>query len=174
MSQPATVRTACMALAVSALLAGCASDNIEDAWACRIDPRAGSCSTIDEIDRNLAGGPAMPVSGPASGRGVQTAIVDGAAPARWWQAANMTGGAVMGAPQREGDQVMKVVVAPWIDAVGDYHARTEVHSVMRKGGWWLTGPHDLRPTGQVAVAAAPAPTAVPAAPTSGAVVAASR
>lgn len=35
---------------------------------------------------------------------------------------------------------MRVVFAPWVDAQGDLHNRSEVMAVMRRGGWWMPTP----------------------------------
>lgn len=138
------------ALASVAALAACATDKpTKGSWSCGI-PGTGSCSTIDEIDRGVAGGTALPA------RSTSGPIIDGAQPARWWTVANHTAAPSAAGPLRETDQVMRVVIAPWVDAVGDYHGKGEVFSIMRRGAWWLTAPGQAQPNRTV-IAATPAP-----------------
>jgi conjugal transfer pilus assembly protein TraV len=61
---------------------------------------------------------------------------------------------------------MRLVVAPWVDAIGDYHGRTEIFAVMRKGAWWVA-PRPYR-SSRPASAAAPAASPVSADDTSSA------
>jgi conjugal transfer pilus assembly protein TraV len=110
-------------------VSGCSlSTNTKSNWSCSA-PTGAACASIDAIDH--AGDASRPA--PAS-PGVATA-----APVRWWEPQPFVFSDAPG-PRREGDQVMRIVFAPWVDAQGDYHARSEVHAVMRRGGWWVAAP----------------------------------
>ena len=124
-----------LALAGAAVspLGGCAS-NVKGSWSCAID-RGGVCSSITDIDHAP---PANARNGYASAKGYGPApVVADAIPARLWQDAAWQAGPIAGAPVHETDQVVKVAIAPWVDGSGDYHAGSEVYSVMRKGGWYV-------------------------------------
>ena len=130
--------------------AGCAT-HTKGTWACPAD-RGVTCQNIDSLDH--AGG-ARP------GAGTPTAV-EGSAAVRWWSANDALTGNFDRAPRREPDQVMKVVIAGWSDAAGDYHAPSEVFAVMRRGGWWAPppatplAPPDVEHAGKVAKPAAKA------------------
>ncbi|OYW73483.1 MAG: hypothetical protein B7Z26_11985 [Asticcacaulis sp. 32-58-5] len=111
-------------------LSACA--NTKGSWACKAEPGA-SCSNIATIDANDSVAP---------GRGKHKAmtVVDNSGPAAWWSQEDARASPLVTGPRREGDQVMRVVIAAWVDAVGDYHAPSEVYGVMRKGGWWTSPP----------------------------------
>ncbi|OYW82072.1 MAG: hypothetical protein B7Z26_04030 [Asticcacaulis sp. 32-58-5] len=111
-------------------LGACA--NTKGSWACKAEP-GSSCSNIATIDANET----APL-----GRGKHKAktIVDGSGPATWWSQEDARASQLVSGPRRESDQVMRVVIAAWVDAVGDYHAPSEVYGVMRKGGWWTSPP----------------------------------
>jgi hypothetical protein len=126
------VRTAIVVLGLSSLaLGGCLSTNTKGSWSCKA-PLGGVCQSIGEIDatptRSGAAGTSMvPVT-------ARTTIA-GAEAVRWWKDAPMAAQGP-GFPLREGDQVVRVVFAPFVDRSGDYYVRSEVYSVVRKGGWW--------------------------------------
>lgn len=107
-------------------LGGCAT-NTESSWACKL-PRGvgGSCNTIAENDQAAGEGK---ISAPLSN-------IEGAQVVRWWSTPPWSSLTGPGVPAREGDQVMRVVFAPFVDRVGDYYPRSEVFAVMRPGGWW--------------------------------------
>lgn len=109
-------------------LASCASSNTSTKWTCIAE--GDHCTSIAETD----GRQDKPKR--AAGDGV---IFD-RKPARWWEP-NAPGTATRDFdPRRDGDQVMRVVVAPYVDAQGDYHARSEIFAVVRRAQWWLTPP----------------------------------
>lgn len=107
-------------------LAACAGSPTEKRWGCSIAKGAfKSCASIAEIDARSRPQPLEPAGG------VSLRTLTGARPADLAVAAG--GGA--GAPQREADTVLRIIVAPWIDAAGDYHARSDIFAVVRRGGW---------------------------------------
>jgi len=164
MAAPAVRRAALflgLLVAVGLGAGGCAS-TVKGSWSCKID-RGGSCGSIADIDRGD-----LP-----KGRGVQRTrepdsdpVIGAAVPAvlerhggRW------PAGPAAGAPVHETDQIVKVLVAPWIDRAGDYHGQAEIYAVVRKGGWYVAEPQSLRRvdlTPETAVDAPP-PVLVPAA-----------
>jgi|GEM_PF-1682423 conjugal transfer pilus assembly protein TraV len=143
--------------ACGVLLAGCAS-NTKGSWACKVD-EGRACASIDQIDHD---------EGAPHGKRKKGAVtVDGAGVAKWWDRADGYAQPPIKGPRREGDQVMRLVVAPWVDAIGDYHGRTEIFAVMRKGAWWVApAPVPIEPP--PASAAAPAASPVSADDTSSA------
>nr|WP_276208652.1 TraV family lipoprotein [Caulobacter sp. 17J65-9] len=79
--------------------------------------------------------------GPASSGVINAAArttIEGAEVVRWWKDVPRASQGP-GFPLREGDQVMRIVFAPFVDRVGDYYTRSEVYAVMRPGGWWGPG-----------------------------------
>ncbi|MGQ3044186.1 MAG: TraV family lipoprotein [Brevundimonas aurantiaca] len=127
------------------------STNTKGNWSCSA-PTGSSCASIDAIDHSADAGRPSPAS-PG---------VANAAPVRWWEPQPFVFSEAPG-PRREGDQVMRVVFAPWVDAQGDYHGRSEVHAVMRRGGWWVAAP-TAAPSSQAApVSRQPQPPAAEAA-----------
>ena len=72
--------------------------------------------------------------------------------------------------------MVKVAIAPWVDGSGDYHAGSEVYSVMRKGGWYVAPRDTVRrvellavppgPPGPVTASVSAAPLAVAKPPAS--------
>lgn len=137
-------------LSAGLALSACAGSPTKSNWSCRVE-RGGVCATIDEIDHSLTSSSSSVLRSGGSLEGAP--IVDGASPARWWQTVGTTGAANIGSPVRQSDVVIRVLIAPWIDAAGDYHGKSEVHAVMRKGGWWLNAP-DAGPAPAPKVAAA--------------------
>lgn len=110
------------------LLSACASSNTSTKWTCIAE--GDHCTTIADTDsrkdrpQRLSGDP----------------VIFDTKPARWWQP-NAPGTATRDFdPRRDGDQVMRVIVAPYVDAQGDYHARSEIFAVVRRAQWWLTPP----------------------------------
>jgi conjugal transfer pilus assembly protein TraV len=126
-------------------LSGCLSPGTTSkSWSCRARGNE-SCAAISTIDQNIE---PETKARPA---------IFGARPAAWWEGHPPTAETRSDAPRREGDQTMRIVVAPYVDAHGDYHERSEVFAVMRKAQWWIAPP--------IAVTSSPAPgTVVPAAP----------
>jgi conjugal transfer pilus assembly protein TraV len=125
-------------LAIGALgigLAGCAT-HVRGSWGCALDPGM-VCASISEIDHR-------PASSPRAANAAPGPAIDGAVAARMRDQAGWTVGAVAGAPIREPDPILKIVVAPWIDSVGDFHGAAEVFAVMRRGGWFLSPPPSTR------------------------------
>lgn len=109
------------------LVGACATKNTSTHWTCM--PGGDHCSSIAETD-------AKDTDKPRNAGGV---IFD-AKPARWWEP-NAPGTATRDSdPRRESDQVMRVVIAPFVDAQGDYHGRSEIFAVVRKAQWWLSPP----------------------------------
>jgi conjugal transfer pilus assembly protein TraV len=134
-------------------LSGCAS-HVRGGWGCALDPGM-VCASISDIDHR-------PAPSAAAANAAPGPVIEGAVAASLLSPAGWSAGALAGAPVREPDPILKIVVAPWIDAAGDFHGVAEVFAVMRRGGWFVTPTPtprrlDLSPT---PVAADP-----PAAPT---------
>lgn len=119
-------------LAGSLALVGCGT-NTKGSWACQA-AEGSSCASIAQID-SLEGPPAE-----GKHRRKPAPIVDGAGAVRWWTQEDARAGELANGPRRETDQVIKITIAPWIDAIGDYHDLSDVFGVMRKGGWWTSPP----------------------------------
>lgn len=128
------------AAAAMAGLAGCSS-NVRGSWSCAID-RGGSCGSIKDIDHDVRPkGRALPVALD----GAPDRVMGGAVPAALErQGGRWSAGLLAGAPVHETDQILKVVVAPWIDRAGDYHGLAEIFAVVRKGGWFIAQPRSTR------------------------------
>lgn len=144
--------TAAMLIAVSlaGVLGGC-STNTRGAWTCAAD-RGVPCQSIESLDHRGA------VERKAKGN----SAAEAAPVVRWWTGAEALTGNFDEAPRREPDQFVKVVIAGWSDAAGDYHAPAEIYAVMRHGGWWAPPPATpLAPPKRVADRAT-APAAAPA------------
>lgn len=124
-----------LTIALGAFALAACSTNTKGSWSCEAPIGGAACASIDSIDRN---GSVTSVASSTS-PGIETA-----APVRWWEPQPFVFSGEEG-PRREGDQVMLVVFAPWVDAQGDYHGRSEVHAVMRRGGWWVATPPAARP-----------------------------
>lgn len=128
--------------AATAMLVACAGSPTEKRWSCA--PGKGafrSCASIREIDALSTPQPAQAASA------VTLKTLTGG------EAFRITAGdgeLIPTAPEREPDQVIRVVVAPWIDAAGDYHARSEIFAIVRRGGWALTVPPPPPPPVQAA------------------------
>ncbi len=111
-------------------LTGCVtSGTTSQSWSCRAIGNQ-TCASIEEIDSHPA------VQGKAS----KGQAIFGARPANWWDAPNALSATREDAPRREFDQTMRIVVAPYVDAQGDYHDRSDVYAVMRKAQWWIAPP----------------------------------
>jgi conjugal transfer pilus assembly protein TraV len=125
------VRTLCKALALMALagLGSACTTNTQNSWSCGAIGKARICSTIADIDALKT--PRSTEPDPSANAG----SIEGAAPVRWWEPKPFVFAGADSGPRREGDQVLKVIFAPWVDAQGDFHARSEVFSLMRRGGW---------------------------------------
>ncbi len=117
-----------MAAGIALTVAACGSTNTKGSWSCGAD-QGTSCSPISATDN------APRASASTTSTGIETA----AAPVRWWQPEPFVFSGDLGA-RREGDQVMRIVFAPWVDSQGDLHNRSEVIAVMRRGGWWMPAP----------------------------------
>jgi conjugal transfer pilus assembly protein TraV len=117
-----------IALTVALGLCGCAT-HTKGTWACAAD-RGVACQSIDSLD-HIGGGPRSTASAPN---------LEGAVAVRWWSANDALTGNFDRAPRREQDQFVKVMIAGWTDATGDYHAPSEIYAVMRRGGWWAPPP----------------------------------
>ena len=118
-------------VAAAVLLTGCAGSPTEQRWSC--SPSKGvfrSCASIGEIDAR-----STPQPDPRAG-GVTLRSLTGAAPASGPPGSAATDAA----PAREGDTVLRIIVAPWTDAAGDYHARSDIFAVVRRGGWTVPVP----------------------------------
>lgn len=125
------VRTLTKALAIVGLasLAAACSTNTQNSWSCGAIGKARICSTIADIDaakapRSLGEEPSALASS-----------IEGASAVRWWEPKPFVFANPDTGPRREGDQILKVIFAPWVDGQGDFHARSEVFSLMRRGGW---------------------------------------
>jgi len=134
--------------ALSLALTACAGSPTEKRWSCA--PTKGafrSCASIAEIDSR-----SDPQAAQSPG-GVSLTTLTGAAPARGAKA--LLGVSGEAAPHREGDTVLRIMVAPWIDAVGDYHARSDIFAVVRRGGWTVPVPLPPPPPPPAAAESAP-------------------
>lgn len=138
------MRAALVLMAAAAALNACAANpNVKGSWACETSPGV-ACASIEAIDRGDA--PAVAATKPAG------ALPEGAS--KVFTAA-MTASPPSGAPYREADPVMKIILAPWVDASGDYHGTTEVFAVMRRGRWWQGRAAPAEPASGTASASAP-------------------
>ena len=118
---------AALSLSALLLLGACAGAPTEKRWSCA--PGKGpfrSCASIGEID-------ARSNPQPLDRGGVTLRSLTGASPSYGPSGAQRS-------PVREGDAVLRIVVAPWIDAAGDYHARSDIFAVVRRGGWTVPVP----------------------------------
>jgi len=114
-------RTRIASLGLGLLLAACA--NTRGSWSCAADPGV-PCRSIADLDgRKRASGEPTP---PA---------IEGAVALRWWSTPASLAGTFEQAPRREPDQIVRVLVAGWTDATGDFHAPSEIYAVVRQGGW---------------------------------------
>ena len=120
-------------LLAGASLAAC-STNTKGSWSCGGVGEGQTCASIAQIDGSRSSGAANPES-----PGIENAV-----PVRWWEPQPFVFSDGTG-PRCEGDQILPVVFAPWVDAQGDYHQRSEVWAVMRRGGWWVPAPNAPRP-----------------------------
>ncbi len=126
-------------LSLALTLTGCVSGGTtSQSWSCRAIGNQ-TCASIQEIDSRPA----------VQGQAPKAQAIFGARPANWWDAPKSLSMTREDAPRREFDQTMRIVVAPYVDAQGDYHDRSEVYAVMRKAQWWIAPP--------VAAAASPEP-----------------
>ena len=119
-------------LTIAALpLAGCETTTT-GSWSCRARGTT-VCATTSQIDN---------ADGPITRKAVRTDanLAFGAKPARWWQTQFPTAATREGEPVHASDQVMKVLIAPWIDNQGDYHGRSEIYAIMHKADWWAAAP----------------------------------
>lgn len=104
------------------------STNTKGSWSCSGVGAGQTCASIASID-----GGANASQGVAA---VESPGIEGSQPVRWWEPKPFVFSDGEGA-RREGDQVLSIVFAPWVDAQGDYHHRSVVQAVVRRGGWWL-------------------------------------
>lgn len=120
-------------------LTGCVTaSTTSQSWSCRAIGNQ-TCASISEIDSRPA----------VQGQAPKAQTIFGARPANWWDAPKSLSVTREDAPRREFDQTMRIVVAPFVDAQGDYHDRSDVYAVMRKAQWWIAPP--------VAISASPEP-----------------
>lgn len=125
-------------LAMSCALTACAStSSTENSWACRAVGNT-TCASISQIDNDE-----VPHKG-AKGKEDHSTVIFGAEPAAWWDRSLPTARTRQDDPRRESDQTMRVVLAPFIDAQGDYHDRMSVFAVMRKADWWVVPPETVQ------------------------------
>lgn len=118
-----------LAVLGAAVVSGCGTTNTRNSWSCRIPVGQGACANIEDIDQ--VGGPAAQRAQKGDGG------VAGAVPVRWWEPKPRAIQTASNGPRREGEQVVRIVYAPFVDEQGDYHARSEVYAVVRRGGWWV-------------------------------------
>lgn len=121
------MRTALVILMAGASLAAC-STNTKGSWSCGAQ-RGTSCSSIAQMDGSIA----------RDTQQEQSPGIESAEPVRWWEPKPFVFSDAQGA-RREGDQVLRLVFAPWVDAQGDYHERSIVRAVVRRGGWVILAP----------------------------------
>lgn len=141
-----------MSLLLATALGGCTS-HVKGSWACALE-KGTPCESIAEIDHATS----------ARGHAAKTSpdpVIEGAIPARLWGEGGWPAGEPGGAPIRDPDQIVKVAVAPWVDAEGDYHAGAEVYAVMRRGGWYVAPRETVRRV-ELSAASPTVPVAAPA------------
>lgn len=126
---------ATLALGVSA----CGGTNTKGSWACSGETGV-SCAPISVIDQSTGTGTTARTGSPG---------IESAGPVRWWAPEPFVFSSEPGV-RREGDQVLRVVIAPWVDAQGDLHQRSEVLAVMRRGGWYVPAPTTAEASAQLA------------------------
>lgn len=125
-------------LAVSCALTACASTrSTENSWSCRAVGNT-TCASISQIDNDE-----VPNKG-AKSKVDRSTVIFGAEPAAWWDRSLPTSRTREEDPRRESDQTMRIVMAPFIDAQGDYHDRMSVFAVMRKANWWVVPPEPVQ------------------------------
>lgn len=122
------LRTLCALALAGCALSACA--NTQGGWSCSAD-RGVPCQSIASLDQDATTPPVSREPPPT---------VAGSGALRWWTAKETPPGAFDTAPRREPDQLVRVLVAGWTDAAGDYHAPSEIFAVMRRGGWWAPPP----------------------------------
>lgn len=118
------------------LLSGCASSSTDSSWSCRAVGNT-TCASISQIDNDE-----VPHKGADHPKNDRQTVIYGAQPAAWWDKSLPTASTREDEPRRENDQTMRIVVAPYVDAQGDYHDRTIVYAVMRRANWWVVPPVD--------------------------------
>lgn len=142
-----------LALLIAAMaLAACA--NTRGSWSCGAD-RGVPCQSIADLDR----------SGQHRSAAAPAPVAQGASAVRWWSTSEAVAGAFDGSPRREPDQVVRVLVAGWTDAAGDFHAPSDIYAVMRRGGWWAPPSAAPLAPAKAAKAETPRPSATPEKPT---------
>ena len=135
----------CLLMPILALTGCMSGGSTSHSWACRATGRDG-CASIAEIDRpDTVPRPDGP--GP----------IFGARVAPWWEDGKPTSVTRAPAPRREGDQTMRIVLAPYIDGQGDYHDRSEVYAVMRRAQWWIAPPIEIAASPKEGAELPPAP-----------------
>ncbi len=127
-------------LALSLVLAGCASSPTQGNWSCRAV--GSTCMSIGQLDNNQAPMNQKVRDHAADDAAIKTTIFGGT-PAAWWGPAKPVAVTSEDAPRREADQTMRIMIAPFIDAQGDYHDRTTVYAVMRRADWWIVPPEPV-------------------------------
>ncbi|QYC12373.1 TraV family lipoprotein (plasmid) [Brevundimonas nasdae] len=128
-------------VATAAALSACGSTNTKGSWACSAETGT-SCAPISAIDNSAPRRGAPGTASSATG-------IEGAGPVRWWAPDPFVFSSDQGGVRREGDQVIRIVFAPWVDAQGDLHHRSEVMAVMRRGGWWMPAPSTATASAQI-------------------------
>lgn len=137
-------------LILSLILSGCVSASTTHSWSCRATG-ADVCASIATIDRRQEG---QPPTKPTQG-------IFGGHVASWWSQNRPVAETAQDAPRRESDQAMRIVIAPYIDAQGDYHDRADIYAVMRKAQWWVAPPAPVTKVEVTKPAEAAAPTVLP-------------
>jgi conjugal transfer pilus assembly protein TraV len=112
---------------------GCTTTNpTSQSWSCRAIGNQ-SCVNISDIDAQ----PSIDAHSEAN------PTLYGAQLANSWDRSKALSVTNDKAPQRERDQTMHIVFAPYIDVQGDYHERSEIYAVMRKAQWWIIPPKPI-------------------------------
>ena len=119
------------ALLTAGLLSACSSfaknKNVGSEWNCGA-VEGYTCQSIEETRRQIARPGASIVPGATVAAG---GTVAGTVPPLFASSSYVAADAPIWRP----DQVMKVQFAPFVDATGNYHARSQVYAVVQKGGW---------------------------------------
>jgi hypothetical protein len=115
-----------------ALLAGlcaCQSAPTQSKWT----PEAVGKTTLPTIE-------AIDNAVPAQKNKIDDTVAFGAKPYRWWEPYAPRAETKEGEPYLVATQTMRIVLAPYIDVMGDYHKRSEVIAVMKPSEWWAEPP----------------------------------
>lgn len=125
-----TVRISLSLLALNVCLMGCASSPTKTEWSGQ-DVGKTDMPTIEAIDSSIKPKQTMKSDG---------TVAFGAKPYRWWDPKTPRAETREGEVYLAATQTMRIVLAPYVDVMGDYHKRSEVIAVMKASEWWSEPP----------------------------------